>query len=54
MLFRSGMSLGHEGGGVAFFAHIGGFVAGMVLIGLFKYPHIRFFNSPKANGQSGG
>ena len=24
---------GHEGGGVAFFAHIGGFIAGMVLIG---------------------
>jgi membrane associated rhomboid family serine protease len=38
------MSFGHEGGGVAFFAHIGGFLAGMVLIGLFKHPHVRFFN----------
>ena len=26
----------HEGGGVAWFAHIGGFVAGCILIGLFK------------------
>ena len=43
-LFSGGMSFGHEGGGVAFFAHIGGFLAGMVLIGLFKHPHIRFFN----------
>ena len=45
-LISGGMSLGHEGGGVAFFAHIGGFVAGMLLIGLFKHPHIRFFNPP--------
>jgi membrane associated rhomboid family serine protease len=29
-------SLGAEGGGVAFWAHIGGFVAGAVLVGLFK------------------
>ena len=32
-MLSGGMSLGHEGGGVAFFAHIGGFAAGMVLIG---------------------
>ena len=25
-----------EGGGVAWFAHIGGFIAGMILVGLFK------------------
>jgi len=31
------------GGGVAFFAHIGGFVAGMAMIPLFKYRHIRLF-----------
>ena len=43
-VFSGGMSLGHEGGGVAFFAHIGGFIAGMVLIGFFKHPHIQFFN----------
>jgi membrane associated rhomboid family serine protease len=45
-LFSGGMSLGNQGGGVAFFAHIGGFLAGMALIGFFKYPHIRFFNPP--------
>ena len=31
------------GGGVAWFAHIGGFVAGMALIGLFKRRDVRFF-----------
>lgn len=45
-LFSGGMSLGHEGGGVAFFAHIGGFVIGMLLIGFFKHPHVRFFSPP--------
>ena len=43
-VLSGGMSIGHQGGGVAFFAHIGGFIAGMVLIGLFKHPHIKFFN----------
>ena len=43
-LFSGGMSIGHEGGGVAFFAPIGGFVAGMVLIPFFKHSHVRFFN----------
>lgn len=32
----SGAVSGSAGGGVAWFAHIGGFVAGMILIGLFK------------------
>ncbi len=45
-----GMSLGAEGGGVAFFAHIGGFVAGIVLIGFFKHSHVRFFNPPHPHG----
>ncbi|WP_447970043.1 rhomboid family intramembrane serine protease [Nitrospira sp. M1] len=45
-LVSGGMSIGHEGGGVAFFAHVGGFVAGMVLIGVFKHSHVRFFNPP--------
>ncbi|MCA9471813.1 MAG: rhomboid family intramembrane serine protease [Nitrospirales bacterium] len=45
-LISGGMSIGHEGGGVAFFAHVGGFVAGMGLIGVFKHPHVRFFNPP--------
>ena len=34
------------GGGVAWFAHLGGFIAGMVLIGFFKDSSIRFFNPP--------
>ena len=42
-LFSGGMSVGSAGGGVAFFAHIGGFVAGMALIGLFKRPEVPFF-----------
>jgi membrane associated rhomboid family serine protease len=31
-LFRGFGSIGHDGGGVAFFAHIGGFVAGLLCI----------------------
>jgi len=35
-----------QGGGVAWWAHIGGFVAGMILVALFKKRHVRFFNPP--------
>ena len=49
-LLSGGMSIGSTGGGVAFFAHIGGFVAGMVLIGFFKRPEVRFF-SPERIGR---
>jgi membrane associated rhomboid family serine protease len=42
-LLSGGLSLGRQGGGVAFFAHVGGFVAGLALIGLFKRPDVRFF-----------
>lgn len=42
-LISGGMSVGASGGGVAFFAHIGGFIAGMMLIGLFKRRDVRFF-----------
>ena len=34
----------NEGGGVAWFAHIGGFIAGMALIPLFKYKRVRLFH----------
>ncbi|MDH3309948.1 MAG: rhomboid family intramembrane serine protease [Gammaproteobacteria bacterium] len=34
-------------GGVAFGAHIGGFIAGMVLLPLFKYRHVRLFTPPR-------
>jgi membrane associated rhomboid family serine protease len=43
-LISGGLSMRSQGGGVAFFAHIGGFVAGMALIGLFKRRDIRFFH----------
>jgi membrane associated rhomboid family serine protease len=42
-VFSGGASLGGKGGGVAFFAHVGGFVAGMLLIRFFKRSDIRFF-----------
>jgi membrane associated rhomboid family serine protease len=49
-LLSGGMSIGGAGGGVAFFAHIGGFVAGMVLIGFFTRPEVPFF-SPARHGR---
>lgn len=50
-LLSGGMSFGNQGGGVAFFAHIGGFLAGMLLIGVFKYPHVKFFNPRHYHGE---
>jgi len=35
-LLNGFLTFSHEGGGVAWFAHIGGFVVGCVLVGLFK------------------
>ena len=49
-LLSGGMSLSSTGGGIAFFAHIGGFVAGMALIGLFKRPDVPFF-APSRTGR---
>jgi|SRR5579884_1726462 len=46
-VLSGGMSLGRSGGGVAFFAHVGGFLAGIVLIGLFKRPDVPFFAPAK-------
>lgn len=43
-LISGGMNVGASGGGVAFFAHIGGFIAGMALIGFFKRKDVRFFS----------
>jgi membrane associated rhomboid family serine protease len=34
-------------GGVAFWAHVGGFIAGVLLVGLFKKRDVRFFNPPR-------
>lgn len=52
-VLSGGMSLGNQGGGVAFFAHIGGFLAGMILIGFFKHSHVRFFNPPHSSSSLG-
>lgn len=48
-LISGGMSVGSTGGGVAFFAHIGGFIAGMALIGLFKRKGIPFFSPARSS-----
>jgi len=45
-LISGSASVGQGGGGVAWFAHIGGFVAGMVLIGFFKDRSVQFFAPP--------
>jgi membrane associated rhomboid family serine protease len=45
-LLSGGLGGQSNTGGVAFWAHIGGFVAGMLLVGLFKRREIRFFNPP--------
>jgi membrane associated rhomboid family serine protease len=40
--FMNAMVAGNSGGGIAWYAHIAGFVAGMLLIGLFKRSDIPF------------
>ena len=39
---------GQQEGGVAWGAHIGGFVAGMILIPLFKHKGVKFFAPPRS------
>tara|TARA_B100000315_G_scaffold258730_1_gene311899 strand:+ start:1651 stop:2367 length:717 start_codon:yes stop_codon:yes gene_type:complete len=53
-LTSSHASLPSSGGGIAWFAHIGGFIAGIVLIGFFKRPQIRFFNPPSRHSRGYG
>ena len=45
-ILQGTLTFGQGGGGVAWFAHIGGFLAGLLLVGLFKQPTVRFFNQP--------
>ena len=45
-LLSGSMTAGRDAGGVAFWAHIGVFVAGLLLVGLFKRKGVRFFNPP--------
>ena len=42
----SGSVADGRSGGVAFWAHVGGFVAGVMLVGVFKKKEVRFFNPP--------
>ena len=48
--FLSAMISQGSGGGVAWYAHIGGFLAGMVLIGLFKRSSVPFWNKRRYSG----
>ena len=41
--FFSGAMADTSSGGVAYFAHIGGFIAGMSLIAFFKHPSVKMF-----------
>ncbi len=43
----SGTLSASQGGGVAWWAHVGGFIAGMLMVGLFKRREIHFFNPPQ-------
>jgi len=42
----SSATVGEAQSGVAWLAHIGGFIAGMALIPFFKYRHVPFFHQP--------
>lgn len=46
-LVNSALSSGGEGGGVAWLAHIGGFVAGVALVPFFKDKGVRLFAPPR-------
>jgi membrane associated rhomboid family serine protease len=46
-LWSGSMAGNQASGGVAFWAHVGGFVAGILLVGIFKKREIHFFNPPK-------
>jgi len=42
----SGSVSGGQNGGIAFWAHVGGFLAGAILVGVFKKKEVHFFNPP--------
>lgn len=48
----SGAMTSSSGGGVAWWAHVGGFVAGMVLVGAFKRRDVPFFHRKRSRGWS--
>lgn len=43
-LFNTVSSIGHQGGGIAWLAHIGGFAAGVLLVPLFKHKRVKLFS----------
>jgi membrane associated rhomboid family serine protease len=43
-ILNGSMAGSQAAGGVAFWAHIGGFVSGILLVGIFKKRNVRFFN----------
>jgi len=45
---NSAATVGNEGGGVAYGAHIGGFIAGMILIPFFRKKGVEFFDRDRA------
>jgi len=48
---NTGSALASKGqGGVAWFAHVGGFVFGMALIPFFKYPNVLLYNPLRRRG----
>jgi membrane associated rhomboid family serine protease len=49
MQIVSGMLPSSGEGGVAFFAHIGGFVAGMALVPFFKKPNVKLFQASRSH-----
>jgi membrane associated rhomboid family serine protease len=46
-LINSSAAGSQGSGGVAVWAHIGGFIAGLLLVGIFKKKNVRFFNPPR-------
>jgi len=44
-VFSGGLE-GSQAGGVAWGAHVGGFIAGMILVGVFKKRSVHYFNPP--------
>jgi membrane associated rhomboid family serine protease len=47
--FLSALSASSSGGGIAWYAHVGGFVAGLVLIGLFKRSDVPYGNGRRSH-----
>ncbi len=46
-LLNGSMAAGRDAGGIAFWAHVGGFLAGVLLVGVFKKRTVHFFNPPR-------